>query len=242
MEQIATQVVFKAGHVFTDCLTALQTEQIWMKQICDCPIPRWHHRRSCELPRRSCRTWARPSAGTRKSCRQVLQLRCDLRGGREKSPERQNGHLPKEESSDSDVKNLNLINCFSIFAAASRAVPNIWHQKWPPPAPGRFFFSTPPYTGGTFPLSPPVLFTLPLMCSHFAVPSHSVGNVYTAFMAVLICRTPHRGRRVMAGSNSDHTKKISSHLRRESGALFILFFLNCTFGNFISLQSIFFTI
>lgn len=28
MEQMATQVVFNAGHMFTDCVTALQTEQI----------------------------------------------------------------------------------------------------------------------------------------------------------------------------------------------------------------------
>lgn len=38
------------------------------------------------------------------------------------------GHSPKEKSSDGDVKNL-IINCFPIFAAASRAVRNIRHQK-----------------------------------------------------------------------------------------------------------------
>lgn len=215
-EQMATQVVFNAGHMFTDWVTALQTEQIWMKQICDCPIPRWHHRRSCELPRRSCRTWARPSAGTRKSCRQVLRLRCDLRRGREKSSEQQSGQR---------CENLNLINCFSIFAAASRAVRNTWHQKCPPELLGGFSFRHHRIQAAHF-LSVR-LFCLPFpwcarispapvarleMFTQLSWPSSFVGRHIEedgSWLAAILI-TP---------------RKITSHLRRESGALLILFFL-----------------
>lgn len=43
-----------------------------------CAVPRWRRRRPCELLRRSCRTSARPSAGTRRNCLPVLRPRCDL--------------------------------------------------------------------------------------------------------------------------------------------------------------------
>lgn len=112
---------------------------------------------------------------------------------------------------------------FFDFALQSPAEHNVWHQKHLPTS-WMFFLSL--YThniqAARFILSFPVLFTPSLMCLHFSVPSRPVGNVDTAFMAVPICRTPHREGWDAASTHSKQTGKITI-LLWVFGAQLILF-------------------
>lgn len=141
---------------------------------------------SCGLLYPSCLTWAKPSAGTRKNCPQVLRLRCDLKRGRGKWKKQQSGQ------SDRQRERRRRIIYFSDFSLQSPAEHNIWHRKHLARSWVGFLLYTHNIQAAPFLSFPVFCLLFPPMCSHVTVPIRSVGHVYTAFMAVLICRTSHR--------------------------------------------------